>query len=84
MLESDGWVTSRDVRHHVDWLLTQLCGKEAAMARIQETVGVSMTVMCVWWSMTGEGGPTLWPEQMRGLADLGLELSFSFQAYVDE
>ena len=37
---------------------------------------VKMHVMCIWWSKYGEDVPTLWPEQMTGLATLDLECAF--------
>jgi hypothetical protein len=40
-----------------------------------------MSVNCVWWSKEGGGGPTLWPAQMRSLAELNLECSFEFADY---
>jgi len=43
---------------------------------LQNIPGVRMSVNCVWYSRSGHGGPTLWPEQMRVLADLNLECSF--------
>jgi hypothetical protein len=43
-----------------------------------------MNVNCVWWSRYGDGGPTLWPEQMLRLAQLNLECSFEFAYYEDD
>ena len=43
-----------------------------------------MTVQCIWWSATGQGGPTLWPEQMRLLAALNPECSFDVSLFGDE
>ncbi len=76
-LSSEGKVLSKDVRHHLKWLLDQLGDKEFALARLQRQQGVSMTVNCIWWS-SGSGGPTLWPEQMSALAKLNLECTFDF------
>lgn len=74
-LSSEGKVLSKDVRHHLKWLLGQLTEKELALARLQKQEGLSMSVNCIWWS-SGSGGPTLWPEQMSLLAKLNLECSF--------
>lgn len=74
-LSSEGKVMSKDVRHHLKWLLDQLIDKELALARLQQQEGVMMTVNCNWWS-SGSGGPTLWPEQMAVLAKLNLECTF--------
>jgi hypothetical protein len=46
--------------------------------------GTGMTVQRIWWSATGQGGPTLWPEQMRLLAELNLECSFDVSFFGDE
>lgn len=43
-----------------------------------------MTVSCVWWSALGHGGPVLWPEQMKALADLNRECSFDIYFADDE
>lgn len=75
-LSSDGHVRSRDVRRHLDWLLALLLPRAVRMSGIQETPGVRMTVCCAWYSQVGHGGPTLWPEQMKALADLNLECAF--------
>lgn len=75
-LSTGGVVASRDVRHHLDWLLERLMPARGALVALQQCAGVRMSVVCVWWSREGHGGPTLWPEQMRGLADLNLECSF--------
>jgi len=74
-LSSEGKVLSKDVRHHLKWLLDQLSDKELALAQLQRRQGVAMTVNCNWWS-SGSGGPTLWPEQMAMLAKLNLECTF--------
>jgi hypothetical protein len=73
-LSSEGRVLSKDVRHHLIWLLDQLHGKEFVLARLQQQA-ISMTVNCNWWS-SGSGGPTLWPEQMSALAKFNLECTF--------
>ena len=51
---------------------------------LQEMEGVRMGVDCIWWSAYGDGGPTLWPEQMHLLADLNLECSFSVSFFGDD
>lgn len=40
-----------------------------------------MSVDCIWWSASGGGGPTLWPEQMACMAALNLECSFDISFY---
>lgn len=75
-LSSEGKVLSKDLRHHLDWLLGIVYPGREALLGLQRTRGVRMDVNCVWWSAHGHGGPTLWPEQMHLLSDLGLECSF--------
>lgn len=36
--------------------------------------GAEVDVFCYWSSRCGHGGPTLSPTQMKGLAELGLDL----------
>src|SRR5690606_40694471 len=81
-LSSEGKVLSKDVRHHLMWLLSQLAEKELALARLQKQEGLTMSVNCVWRS-SGSGGPTLWPEQMSLLAKFNLECSFDIYCYDD-
>ncbi|MEM9691339.1 MAG: hypothetical protein AAGA56_02245, partial [Myxococcota bacterium] len=51
---------------------------------LQLEEGVVMLVNCVWWSKTGDGGPTLWPSQMGRLASLNLECTFELAFYDDD
>lgn len=81
-LSSEKKVVSKDVRHHLKWLTDQLAEKSFALAKLQRQRGVTMTVNCNWWSL-GSGGPTLWPEQMKALADLNLECSFNIYLFDD-
>ena len=85
-LSSEAHVQSRDLRRHLDWLLAQLLPLAPEVLAIQELPGVKMRVNCIWWSAFASGGPTLWPEQMAGLASLNLECSFdiSFHGVEDE
>ena len=76
-LSSEPWVASKDVRRHLDWLLSQLVPIKERLLALQDMETVRMVVKCIWWSAYGDGGPTLWPEQMQLLADLNLECSFS-------
>jgi hypothetical protein len=75
-LSSEEWVSSKDLRRHLDWLLDRLMPAKPALLALQQEEGIAMGVNCIWWSAFGEGGPTLWPEQMRLLAELNLECSF--------
>jgi len=75
-LSSENKVLSKDVRTHLNWLLKILIEKKKNLIYLQELNGVSMNVCCRWYSAS-TGGPTIWPEEMKILADLNLECSFS-------
>jgi hypothetical protein len=83
-LSSEGQVASKDLRHHLDWLLAKLEGAEVRLGELQAMPEVRMSVNCVWWSAYGHGGPTLWPEQMRRLAELDLECTFDIYFVPEE
>ncbi len=83
-LSSEGHVQSKDVRRHLDWLLARLFPVKDKLRAIQEAEDVVMAVTCVWWSAAGDGGPTLWPEQMSLLAELNLECGFEVAFYEEE
>jgi hypothetical protein len=80
-LSSEGKSGSLDLRRHLDWLLERLTPHREALAALQGISGMKMSVNCIWWSAQGQGGPTLWPEQMSALAELGLECSFDIGFY---
>lgn len=83
-LSSEEHVESKDTRRHLDWLIAKLRPSADALHDLQGKPDVRMSVNCTWWSRYGDGGPTLWPEQMRALADLNLECSFDFADYSDD
>lgn len=83
-LSSEGKVDSKDLRSHLDWLIKQIQPKREELVRLSRAEGVKMYVFCPWWSNCGSGTATLWPEQMRGLADLNLECSISFADYTED
>jgi hypothetical protein len=83
-LSSEGKVSSKDLRDHLDWLLNFLEDRQEGLALLQARQDVRMNVLCVWWASEGGGGPVLWPEQMQKLAALNLECAFDFQYYGDK
>jgi Domain of unknown function (DUF4279) len=83
-LSSEEHVSSKDLRRHIDWLIAQLRPHASSLGALQQASEVRMYVQCPWWSRTGGGGPSLWPQQMRGLADLNLECTIDFADYSDE
>lgn len=82
-LSSEDRVQSKDLRRHLDWLLALIVPRAQALRSLQEVDGIRMNVTCIWWSAAGDGGPTLWPEQMRAMADLNLECVFEIAFYGD-
>ncbi len=84
LLSSEAAVHSRDLRHHLDWLLDAVEAAAAELKSLQAQPGVRMSVNCIWWSRYGDGGPAIWPEQMARLAQLNLECSFEFSNYSTE
>lgn len=80
-LSSEGHVESKDVRRHLDWLLDKLVPAAAGLKELQTNPTVRMTIYCIWWQADAAGGPTLWPEQMRRMADLDLECTFELSFY---
>lgn len=84
LLSSEGHVQSLDIRRHLDWLLARVTPASEGLSEVQNITGVRMSVNCAWYSRAGHGGPTLWPEQMRLLADLNLECSFDVYFLTDD
>ena len=84
LLDSEGIIVSKDLRHHLDWIIGRVGPRRDALFSLQQSSDVKMDVSCVWWSMHGDGGPALWPEQMLGLGQLNLEMSISFASYGNE
>ncbi|MFA5508659.1 MAG: DUF4279 domain-containing protein [Vulcanimicrobiota bacterium] len=83
-LESENFISSKDLREHLDWLLGRLLPVREKFAALHEREGYKMRVSCSWWSKHGGGGPAIWPEQMMGLAQLNLELNLGFAYYDDD
>jgi hypothetical protein len=77
IFSTKGIVTSKDLRRHLDWLLDKLLPLNEQILELQQLPESMMLINCVWWSKYGDGGPTIWPEQMEGLVKLNLELSIS-------
>lgn len=82
ILDTYGVVASRDLRRHLDWLLDHLHDKGAILDQLRQQE-YAIDVFSTWVRLGGTGGPMLSPRNMRGLADLSLELQFEFWA-VDE
>jgi Domain of unknown function (DUF4279) len=66
-LSSQGVVESRDVRRHLDWVLSMVVPRAEAILALQAEA-CRMDVSCFWVSASGHGGPSVQPAQMRELA----------------
>lgn len=78
VLSSHGNVDSKDLRGHVQWLLGVLKPVASGLKSLRKISGLDMHIQCTWVSRYGEGGPSLWPEQLQCMADLGLPCHFDF------
>jgi hypothetical protein len=74
-LSSQGVLESRDVRRHLDWVLSIVVPRADTILALQSEA-CRMDVSCFWASASGHGGPSVRPTQMRELARLNLELWF--------
>ena len=83
-LSSKGYVHSKDLREHLNWLLTRIEPSSDALSILQDYHGVTMSIDCVWRSLAGNGGPVLWPEQMKRMSALNLECGFDIYFVGDE
>jgi hypothetical protein len=76
-LSTDGSVQSRDLRHHIDWLLDRIEPSASALRSLRAD-GDECDIPCYWLSASGHGGPQLDPSQMRRCAALDLTLWIDF------
>jgi hypothetical protein len=83
LFSSENELVSKDLRRHLDWILDKIEPISTQLIELQQIPKTRMALRCVWWSAYGEGGPTLWPEQMGRIAKLNLECTFSFSWYGD-
>jgi hypothetical protein len=80
-LSTESFVSSRDLRRHVDWLLARLFAAESAFHELRAN-GLAVDIFVYWRSARGQGGPLLSVPQLKGLAKLELECVFDI--YFDE
>jgi uncharacterized protein DUF4279 len=83
-LSSEGIISSRDLRDHLNWLLDRVEPAKSELFRLRSEHRGSMRFDCIWWSKFGQGGPTLWPEQMRRIADLDIECGFDISFFGED
>ena len=82
-LDTEDHVTSRDLRRHIDWVLTRIVEAHFDAAALRQR-GWDIRFNCVWWSQYNTGGPILWPRQLIAIGNLGLECGFEFAFYGDD
>ena len=82
-LSSKDHVQSTDLKDHLDWVLNQVLAKKDVLRDLQ-SAGVKSDVACYWLSVTENGGPTLFPEQMEKLAALKLDCWFDVYFHKDK
>lgn len=81
-LDTESHVNSRDLRRHIDWMLTSIKASRISVAQLREN-GCEVDFLCIWWSKYNTGGPIIWPRQLIEIGLLGLECIFEF-AFFDE
>jgi len=72
-LSTKGKLKSRDSRRHIDWLLDKIEPMTEQILTLQKQ-GMSMDISSFWGSASGNGGPTISPEQMSRLVTMNLEV----------
>lgn len=82
-LTSEGQVDSKDLRHHLHWLLEQIGLAGDSLLSMREKGQAEMAITCRWWSENNHGGPALLASQMYCIGEMGLEMNFEFQ-FLDE
>lgn len=80
-LSTEGILKSKDARHHLDWIIERIAGKKQAFIQLHQR-GYLVDLCVRWDSLSGHGGPTVSPSQMKALAELEIELWFD--VYVGE
>ncbi len=76
-LSSRDVLASRDLRRHLDWLLQRIIQRRGVFVMLL-TRDYIIDVPCYWRSAYGHGGPVLSPSQMRGFADLNIDVWIDF------
>jgi ubiquitin C-terminal hydrolase len=74
-LTSEGSINSKDSRRHIDFLADKLLPIRERL-KILASQSAKIDISCFWSSESGQGGPTLSPQQLSKLAELEIELWF--------
>ena len=72
-LSSQDIIESKDSRRHIDYIVALVLPVKEKLAQLQSE-GCRIEVSCFWESVSGNGGPTISPSQMKALGELNLEL----------
>jgi hypothetical protein len=72
---SENIINSKDSRRHIDYLADKLLPISDRL-KILDSQGAKIDICCFWSSESGQGGPTLSPQQLSKLAELGIEFWF--------
>ncbi|MBB6002641.1 DUF4279 domain-containing protein [Arcicella rosea] len=74
-LTSKNIISSKDSRRHIDYIADKLLPIKEKIKNLTRQ-DVEIDISCVWMSESGQGGPTLSPQQLSKLAELELEIWF--------
>ena len=55
LLDSEGIIVSKDLRHHLDWIIGRVGPRRDVLSPLQQSSDVKMDVLCSQWSMHGDG-----------------------------
>ncbi|WP_141733463.1 DUF4279 domain-containing protein [Oligoflexus tunisiensis] len=82
-LISDEVLKSNMLVEHMDWMLDKLSLAKSGLDVLKTVPGVSISFRCTWWTKDG-GWFTFTANQLKKIADLGLDLEFEIAAYPDD
>ena len=82
-ISSEGAVSSKDSRDHIDFILSKLADSDDGFA-VLHSRGYLVDLCIRWDSLSGHGGPTLSPIQMSRLAALDIEVWFDIYFHGDD
>ena len=82
-ISSEGVVSSKDSRDHIDFILSKLADSDGGF-RVLHSRGHLIDLCIRWDSLSGHGGPTLSPIQMSRLAALDIEVWFDIYFHGDD
>jgi hypothetical protein len=75
ILSSENFISSNDIRIHIDWLIDNTYNKIINIRELQN-IGCQMNISSYWLSRFGHGGPCLSSIQMKKISDMNLDIWF--------